>query len=199
MFAYCGNSPVNRADPSGQFWKGISQFAATVVMQMGRAMGIIAPAYGACAGVAVADGPLPIGDAIGFLGAAVLTIGVVGYATCQTIKSSPISIPKVKEKEKDITATQPSTTVIYRYGGTNPGSLTPSQRDVGLFPITGEGLSFSTIPKPGAAMTTIEALNATGVVYAVKDGAGHGSVHPIGGTLTDWHNAGSSSVWTHRL
>jgi len=51
----------------------------------------------------------------------------------------------------------------------------------------------------GAAMTTIEALNATGVVYAVKDGAGHVSVHHIGGTLEDWHNAGSSSVWTQAV
>ena len=50
----------------------------------------------------------------------------------------------------------------------------------------------STVPKPGAAMTTIEALNATGIVYAVYDGAGYVSVHPIGGTLEDWHNAGSS-------
>lgn len=50
--------------------------------------------------------------AIGILEAAVLTIGAVGYAICQAIKSSPISIPKGKEKEKDITATQPSTTLI---------------------------------------------------------------------------------------
>ena len=45
-------------------------------------------------------------------------------------------------------------------------------------------------------MTTMEALNSTGVVYAVYDGAGHVSVYPIGGTLEDWHNAGSSSIWT---
>lgn len=48
-------------------------------------------------------------------------------------------------------------------------------------------------------MTTIEASNATGVVYAVKDGAGLVSLHPIGGTLADWHNAGSSSVWTQAV
>ena len=85
--------------------------------------------------------------------------------------------------------------VIYRYG-TNPGNLTPSQRDVDAYPSTGKGLSFSTIPKPGAARTTIEALNATGVVFAVQDEPGHVSVFPIGGTLEDWHNAGSSSIWT---
>ena len=31
---------------------------------------------------------------------------------------------------------------------------------------------------------------------ADSDGAGHVSVYPIGGTLEDWHNAGSSSIWT---
>ena len=33
------------------------------------------------------------------------------------------------------------------------------------------------------AVTTIEALNATGIVYAVQDGVSHVSVYPIGGTL----------------
>ena len=141
----------------------------------------------------MADGPLPFGDALGIIGAAALTAGAVGYGIYQASKA--ISASKAKEDEKAV-AILPSSAVIYRYGGTNPGNLTPSQRDVDLFPITGKGLSFSTIPKPGAAMTTIEALNATGVVYAVKDGAGHVSVHPIGETLADWHNAGSSSVWT---
>lgn len=87
-------------------------------------------------------------------------------------------------------------TIIYRYGKSNPGNFVPSQRDVDLFPTTGKRLSFSTIPKPGAAMTTIGAINATGVVYAVQDGRDHVSIHPIGGTLADWHNAGSMSIWT---
>lgn len=51
------------------------------------------------------------------------------------------------------------------------------------------------MPKPGAAMTTIEALNATGLVNAVRDKATHVSVYPVGGTMSDWINAGSSSVW----
>lgn len=48
------------------------------------------------------------------------------------------------------------------------------------------GLSFSTVPKPGSAMTTIETLNTTGLVYAVQDGPTHVSVRPIGGTMEDW-------------
>lgn len=126
-----------------------------------------------------------------------------------TIAKNPPAFPSLPKfesktesdsKEKDIVVAIPEATqkatVIYRYGGTNPGNLTPSQHDVDLYPITGKGLSFSTIPKRGAAMTTIEALNATGVVYAVQDGTSHVSVFPIGGTLEDWHNAGSSSIWT---
>ena len=30
MFAYCGNNPINRADPSGMFWKEIGQFFKNV-------------------------------------------------------------------------------------------------------------------------------------------------------------------------
>ena len=95
---------------------------------------------------------------------------------------SPTSPPEKKEP-----------TVIYRYGGTNPGNLTPREIDKNT------GLSFSTIPKAGAAMTTIEAINATGVLYAVKDKATHVSVYPVGGSMKDWINEGSNSIWTKTL
>ena len=86
-----------------------------------------------------------------------------------------------------------TTTVIYRYGGANPGNLTPKEKD------KNSGLSFSTVPMPRAVMTTIEALNATGVVYAVKDGFTHVSVRPVGATMEDWINAGTGSVWTQAV
>ena len=117
-----------------------------------------------------------------------------------------ISIPKFetksktgsKSKAKDIAPAIPKDppkkeTTIYRYGGTNPGNLTPKAKDKYT------GLSFSTEPMPGAAMTTIEALNATGLVYAVRDGATHVSIRPIGGTVEDWINVGSGSVWTQAV
>lgn len=189
MYACCGHNTVNRLDPNGYFWNNIWQFIQTATAETGNAMQSLSVAYASCGGAAVADGPLPIGDAVGLAGAAVLTIGAVGYGIYQATQTSSASFEKAEELN-------PSSTVIYRYGGTNPGNLTPSQRDVALFPVTGSGLSFSTIPKPGAAMTTIEALNATGIVYAIKDGASHVSVYPIGATLADWHYAGSSSIWT---
>ena len=87
----------------------------------------------------------------------------------------------------------PSSTVIYRRGGTNPGNLTPKEKDKYT------GLSFSTVPIPGAAVTTIEALNATGVVYAVQDGPDHVSVRPVDATMEDRINAGSGSIWTQAV
>ena len=44
-----------------------------------------------------------------------------------------------------------------------------------------------------------EALNATGVVYAVQDGPTHVSVRPVGATMEDWINAGSGSIWTQAV
>ena len=185
MFAYCGNNPANRIDPNGHFWSEIWEFVKTAVSEIGKAINAMSPAYAGCGGAAVADGPLPIGDAIGLVGAVALTLGAIGYGIYQAAKAPSISISK--------TDTESSPTVIYRYGGTNPGNLTPREKDKYT------GLSFSTVPMPGAAMTTIEDLNATGLVYAVRDGVTHVSVRPIGGTMDDWINAGSSSIWTRAI
>lgn len=84
-------------------------------------------------------------------------------------------------------------TKIYRYGGSNPGNLTPQDKD------WTSGLSFATIYRPGAAVITIEAVNATGVLYAKKDGATHISVVPVNASVDDWIAAGSSSIWTQTL
>ena len=191
MFAYCGNNSINRLDSAGQFWSEIWNFGKTVVAEIGRAMGLISPAYAACGGFAAVDGPLPIGDIIGSTVAVLLTIGAVGYGIYRAAQAPSLSFSKAEEKV--IPAPPPSSTVIYRYGGTNPGNLTPKEKDKFT------GLSFSTIPKPGSAVTTIEALNATGLVCAVRDGATHVSVRPIGGTMDDWISAGSSSIWTQAV
>lgn len=61
------------------------------------------------------------------------------------------------------------------------------------------GLSFGLTPQPNSWQTTIEAVNSTGVLLAVIDGPAHVSVYPLGGTVTDWRQAGSSSVWTVAL
>ena len=193
MFAYCGNNPVNRVDHTGQFWSEICEFAKTAAAEIGKAMGVMSPVYAGCGGVAVADGPLPFGDIVAAAGVALLTVGAIGYGIYQAAQAPAISIPKSEEKAEAIPAPPPTPTVIYRYGGTNPGNLTPKAKDKYT------GLSFSTVPMPGAAMTTIEALNATGVVYAVQDGPTHVSVRPVGAPMEAWINAGSSSIWTQAV
>ena len=82
---------------------------------------------------------------------------------------------------------------IYRYGGTNPGNLTPRPVDAN------SGLSFSTVPRKGAAVTTIEKVNSTGVLQAVKDGVTHVSVRPTNASVQAWITAGSNSMWTKVL
>ncbi|MDE5670314.1 MAG: RHS repeat-associated core domain-containing protein, partial [Eubacterium sp.] len=177
MFAFCENNPVNKFDPTGNFAVAAAVFGGIALWKIGVAV------------------------------AAAVAVSVATYIVVDTLVKNPptfpsISVPKikikpeakVKEKEKDIAVpSPPSTTTIYRYGGANPGNLTPKAKD------KHSGLSFSTVPMPGAAMTTIEALNATGLVYAVRDGATHVSVKPIGGTVEDWINAGSSSEWTQAV
>ena len=189
MFAYCGNDPVNRVDPTGQFWKELwGAFTQTIQ----QASGYFAAAAGVSQIDTPAPGPADVISGILLLGG-VLVCGVIAAYNTIAAQAPSISIPKTEDKAEAIPTTPPSPTVIYRYGGTNPGNLTPKAKD------KYSGLSFSTIPLPGAAMTTIEALNATGVVYAIKDGPTHVSVLPVGATVEDWINAGSGSIWTQAV
>ena len=86
-------------------------------------------------------------------------------------------------------------TLIYRNGGTNPSNLTPKAKDL----VDSRGLSFSLHPTSNCAYTTMEALNNSGLLRAVQDGPSHVSVYPIGGTMADWVNAGSGSIWTQAV
>ena len=120
MFAYCGNNPVNRVDPTGHFFSEIWEFAKIAVAEIGKAISAMSPAYAACGGAAVADGPLPFGDAIGFIGAAAITIGAAGYGIYQATKAPSTSMSKAEEKEKDIALpTQPKVGTTY-YHVTTP-------------------------------------------------------------------------------
>ena len=64
----------------------------------------MSPAYAGCGGVAVADGPLPFGDIAAISGAALITVGAIGYGIYQAATApAPIAIPEIKleVKEKD--------------------------------------------------------------------------------------------------
>ena len=86
-------------------------------------------------------------------------------------------------------------TTIYRYGYNGAEKLVPSESDAN----EDSGLSFSTRPQAGSAVTTIEEINATGKLYAVQDGRFHVSVYPVGGTIGQWYTAGVNSIWTQAL
>ena len=189
MFAYCGNNPVNRVDSTGQFWEELLEVFVQTIKQNS---GYFAIAGGGSQVDTPAPGPADVAAGILLIGGVLVCAGVATYTTI-TAPTPSISIPKAEEKAEAIPAPPSLPTVIYRYGGTNPGNLTLKAKD------KYSGLSFSTVPMPGAAMTTIEALNATGVVYAVQDGATHVSVRPVGATMEEWINAGSSSIWTQAV
>ncbi|MBC8533605.1 RHS repeat-associated core domain-containing protein [Yeguia hominis] len=209
LFSYCGNNPANRSDSNGKFAAaigaaamfGLGIIAAAAVSGL-ASVGIISRSTATKAQRTIKKA---ITNSINQtrIKAAFWSSAITMAASAAVVYPAMRNLQRQAERDKEKSATKAPPlnpdTPIYRYGGTNPGSLTPSQHDVDMYPLTGRGLSFSTVPPlPGqkAAVTTIENLNKTGVVYAVKDGVNHVSVHPIGGTLEEWHNAGSSSVWT---
>ena len=217
MFAYCGNNPVIYADYKGfsvasvldetmrmsavsAGWGGVSATLGGLSPIGGIVGTIIVIAFlssnGISYNISFDDGEIVSGECRSvFSSDYEYYPDYYGVYTAPTSRAASKAIAKEETKEKTLPYLPPST-VIYRYGGSTLEKLTPNEKDVFFYPITGHGLSFSTRPKPGAAMTTIEALNATGIVYAVYDGGTHVSVHPIGGTLIDWYNAGPLSMWT---
>jgi RHS repeat-associated core domain len=84
MFAYCANNPINREDPSGYLWGFIKE----LISQVSNAINALKPVYAVAGGAAIADGPLPVGDAIGLVITTVATAGAIGYGIYKTITSS---------------------------------------------------------------------------------------------------------------
>ncbi len=123
MFVYCGNNSVNRLDPNGQFFETIIEFVKNAIAQTGYAMRELTPAYAGCGGAAIADGPLPVGDIVGVVGAVLLTIGAIGYGTYQATQTQGRQNSKAEEKEKDITI--PSKPKRQAYFEVNPYDFNP--------------------------------------------------------------------------
>lgn len=111
--------------------------------------------------------------ALGILGITALIAGGVAIYEYTTAKS------KVRTKEEEealaIARTKPNEfTFIYRKGSGNATNLTPREIDT-------SGLSYSLTPPVGQpyTVTTIEAVNSTGVLVATIDGPNHVSVRPV--------------------
>lgn len=122
-------------------------------------------------------------------GAKLLVLAAAAIAATTLVDSGTLeySIPKVlpttrdTTKDKTITETprpkQP--TYIYRWGNYTNTNFTPRPRDT-------KGLSFFLFPSPNQHnyVTTIEQINSTGYLTAIKDGPEHVSVRPrFGGQL----------------
>ena len=185
MYAYCLNNPVNRVDYTGNSSTALKWWSSTMWWLCG------------------ADSILPFGDTL-YVGG-MLVLGAVALGTASnTAVMIPKVTPKIKiktkeiEKVKVVTKSKSQTRLIYRYGKTNPGNLTPKKKDKYT------GLSFSTVPPPAgtpAVVTTIGRLNSTGKVIAIQDGLTHVSVIPAPhmGTLQNWIDTGSSHPCTEAV
>ena len=179
MYVYVSNNYINLCDSTGEF---------AIPLTAGYTLVTLALAVVGLATTKSLSSSLP---------------GMVSSAVSEA-KSAARSVSKALSKTEQKSSTckvePPQTVVIYRYGNTKSKNLTPRLVDV---QVPGYGLSFSTLPptdvKKGAAVTTIDAINATGVLYAVRDGNFHVSVYPVGATIADWYFAGPDSIWTKTL
>ena len=187
MFLYCNNNPIMNVDVNGysfiSFVKKSISFVKDIVGAVSKGISI---SGGSAVAIATSDGPSPVMD---FVAAGiVLGFSIYEYYKDKIHDNTQTKILSLPRNKKDV--------VIYRYGGTNPGNLMPSQKD------SDTGLSFSTIPpRMGgkAAVTTINTLNKTGIVYAYQDKLTHVSVVPVGVSIQTWINAGSGSIWTQAV
>ena len=195
LYSYCGNNPVNMVDPTGHSagaigaLKGIWGAALAEPTPYGEIIAAIATIF---------LGGVIIGEAISSSSSA-SSSSASAKPKAEAAKSTTIpfdtkikaqnkfikrSMEKALGKPKEDTMTDAipkvkkhwdDATVIYRWGNYTNTNLTPRKGlDEG-------GLSFSTQRPIGKkyVVTTMEAVNSTGVLIAVQDGATHVSVKPI--------------------
>ena len=176
MFAYCENNPVNKFDPTGNF----ALTATLGGIALWKIGGLI---IGAVTALVIADTVAKNPPAI------------------PSISLPKINVkPKTDSKEKDLAPSipkdPPKSTPIYRYYSSKTENLAPRPgKDY-------DGLSFSTTPpRPGVSsvVTTIEEVNATGILVAMPTGGSHVTVMPTNGTVLQWMEQGQSSTWSQTL
>ena len=185
LSAYCGNNPVSRSDSTGERYE-----------QYGAAGG--GGFYVSGGGYGGGTGSSYVRTGLAVTATATLAYGASTAALCSEMlairransntRSLSDSIDKTEKRNNEPTR-------IYRYVGTNPGNLSPKEKDLK----DKRRLSFSTTAKYPSAVTTIEELNATGKVFAIQDGPTHVSVFPIDGAMEDWVSIGSGSEWTRAV
>ncbi|MBO7196527.1 MAG: RHS repeat-associated core domain-containing protein [Clostridia bacterium] len=183
MFAYCGNNPVMRVDPSGEIWwvlfaDDIFQLALLTLCTLGIVWLAQDAAGDQILGNLFSDVVTQTAEAVDNL--------------VDGIKS--FSNSKADEKE-EVNPNPPSGTIIYRYYSTKEKNLAPRLNK------DWDGLSFKTVPPTNGApytITTIEQINSTGILIAIRKGE-HVSVMPTNGTILEWMEQGMDSIWSRTL
>ena len=182
LYAYCVNNPIRFQDSSGEF--------------------IALPVLFKAAGILL--GALGVGWASDEIGTIITDEGFVfehGYLPPSTIPSlQTINISRSQAKSVVKILTKPGNdnpTIVYRLGSGNGTNLTPRPIDQG-------GLSYQlNMPSAGQefTMTTMEAINATGALVAIKDGSNHVSVTPTDPTeMQSWIDSRPTAIENpHRL
>ncbi|MGY3663736.1 MAG: DUF6531 domain-containing protein [Roseburia sp. 1XD42-69] len=152
-YGYCWGNPLQYVDLDGN--------NALTVLEEGLIL---------AGEVAMADGPEPgPADIIALViaGGTLIVAGVTAIKERDDEKERAVIVEGTKEDDE---------TYIYRSGSGNATNLTPRQEDK-------DGLSYYLLVPTGRyTVTTIEAVNNTGVLIAEIDGPNHVSVRPINPT-----------------
>jgi len=179
------HDPVNFVDPSGLVAVPIAiklaiqaALAAAAVLTATLAADYAMHGNNSAAGQAaagMANTASNMTDVLGGSGSITRTTTVPTTSTDTRVRSEPKVITRTNDP--------PRVTYIYRGGNLTAINMTPRAVDVG-------GLSFYLNPPTDGrpyTVTTIEAVNATGVLRAVRDGANHVSVFPVNPLeMPDW-------------
>ena len=182
QYGYCWGNPMGLVDRDGKTPEMASNYSQVFdILKTGTEMAGVA---------ALSDSPVPGPMDLVALGILGVTLVVAGGVAVGTYINS-----KAKEKEKarvvaleQVKTKRPNQTVIYRCGNGNATNLTHRPRDID------DGLSYELSVTPDIAdkytMTTMEAVNATGVLEAVIDRPNHVSVRPVNPLeMMEWINS----------
>ncbi len=188
MFAYCGNNPVTLLDDTGHLFDWIGDawdWLKDTASHIEEKICDVADEGWNCLCTVSGNCLYLVGD----------VASLVGWSDFASYEYWWADFWLDMGGAND-TGENSSQTIIYRYYSTKSSNLVPRTG------IDYDGLSFSTVPPSKrqypAVKTTIEAINATGVLTVVQNGS-HVSVVPVNGTVSEWMNQGESSDWTQIL